>query len=311
MNLGLIQMSPRTVISLALAISIAIFVGCGNASDAGFSKCGNGVLNHAEQCDDGNTSDTDACTSACLFATCGDGVIEAGVEECDGFNLNGRNCSSLGLGAGDLTCTSDCRLDSSGCGAPFTPTPTATGTATPLPPTPTATSFPTGQPTLTPTFTATPTPLPCGDGLLESSETCDSCPADCVPSPCDASGETFPIEVDFAFPAARSPTSATVLLAYRSSVISLPGSKLEQTVRQRVVAPAPSPFLFTPFDLDYALRVVISRSEGLSSGLLFTATFDGCSGAAAPHLEDFDCSVQGCAGSTGAISDCSCTVIMP
>ena len=41
-------------------------------------QCGNGVTEPGEQCDDGNTSNTDACTNACLTNVCGDGYRAAG-----------------------------------------------------------------------------------------------------------------------------------------------------------------------------------------------------------------------------------------
>jgi cysteine-rich repeat protein len=46
-------------------------------------ECGNGVLESNEQCDDGNLVDSDACRNTCHWARCGDGVVRAGVEECD------------------------------------------------------------------------------------------------------------------------------------------------------------------------------------------------------------------------------------
>lgn len=58
----------------------------GLASTGPSSFCGDGVLDEdlGEQCDDGqNNSDTGACTHQCLPASCGDGKIWAGVEECD------------------------------------------------------------------------------------------------------------------------------------------------------------------------------------------------------------------------------------
>jgi hypothetical protein len=36
-----------------------------------------------EECDDGNTDDTDACPGSCEAAKCGDGFVLAGTEECD------------------------------------------------------------------------------------------------------------------------------------------------------------------------------------------------------------------------------------
>jgi cysteine-rich repeat protein len=44
--------------------------------------CGNGVVSGVEQCDDGNTDNTDDCTNTCLAPACGDGFVQR-VEECD------------------------------------------------------------------------------------------------------------------------------------------------------------------------------------------------------------------------------------
>ncbi len=48
-------------------------------------------------------------------AHCGNGIIE-GPEQCDGMNLNGATCSTLGEGVGMLGCTSVCTYDLSMCG---------------------------------------------------------------------------------------------------------------------------------------------------------------------------------------------------
>ncbi|MCA9715429.1 MAG: DUF4215 domain-containing protein [Myxococcales bacterium] len=48
--------------------------------------CGDGVVEGDEACDDGNDDDTDDCLSSCALASCGDGVLWAGVEECDDGN---------------------------------------------------------------------------------------------------------------------------------------------------------------------------------------------------------------------------------
>ncbi|MEW5854303.1 MAG: polysaccharide lyase family 8 super-sandwich domain-containing protein, partial [Myxococcota bacterium] len=52
---------------------------------------------------------------------CGDGVI-ADDEECDGANLGGQTCESLGGHPGALSCSSTCRLVTDGCG-PVPPPP--------------------------------------------------------------------------------------------------------------------------------------------------------------------------------------------
>jgi len=45
---------------------------------------------------------------------CGDGAINPG-EECDGSDLGGQTCNSLGYASGILTCDSNCLFDKTGC----------------------------------------------------------------------------------------------------------------------------------------------------------------------------------------------------
>jgi len=52
------------------------------------NTCGDGTVNCSqcttEECDDGNTTSGDGCSSACVCEnTCGDGILEAPCEECD------------------------------------------------------------------------------------------------------------------------------------------------------------------------------------------------------------------------------------
>jgi cysteine-rich repeat protein len=62
--------------------------GCDQDCTAAY--CGDGVTNttRREVCDDGNTSDSDACLSTCQPAACGDGFLQAGVEQCDDGNAS-------------------------------------------------------------------------------------------------------------------------------------------------------------------------------------------------------------------------------
>lgn len=49
--------------------------------------CGDGIHYYAvEECDDGNSVDTDACPGTCKNATCGDGFLWSGMEQCDDGN---------------------------------------------------------------------------------------------------------------------------------------------------------------------------------------------------------------------------------
>jgi len=53
------------------------------------------MLDMGEECDDGNSIDTDSCPSTCIFAHCGDGFRQQGVERCDDGGIkNGDGCTS-------------------------------------------------------------------------------------------------------------------------------------------------------------------------------------------------------------------------
>jgi CSLREA domain-containing protein len=70
------------------------------------ASCGDGDLAAgSEECDDGNSSDNDGCLNDCTLPTCGDGFIRYGVEGCDDKGTTGGNgCSaSCQLEAG-FTC---------------------------------------------------------------------------------------------------------------------------------------------------------------------------------------------------------------
>ncbi len=106
--------------------------------------CGNGVLEGdlGEKCDLDNlggrsceslgfAGGTLRCSASCELdpreclepETCGDGVVDPGEgEECDGADLAGQDCASLGFAGGTLACSAGCRFDTgycvamSGCG---------------------------------------------------------------------------------------------------------------------------------------------------------------------------------------------------
>ncbi len=95
---------------------------CTCPGDCG-SFCGDGCVNGSEQCDDGNTSSDDGCSSGCNIEPgwtcngepscceyCGNDVAEC-TEACDGGDLNGETCLSQGylLGGGSgIECNSGC-----------------------------------------------------------------------------------------------------------------------------------------------------------------------------------------------------------
>lgn len=87
--------------------------------------CGNGAMDPGEECDDGNTDSTDACTAACQIAECGDNFIQTGVETCDDDNNITEECA---YGVASCTvCNSTCQsvagdTDICGDGTPDAPT---------------------------------------------------------------------------------------------------------------------------------------------------------------------------------------------
>jgi len=58
------------------------------------ATCGDSFVQQGvEQCDDGNNVNTDGCLNSCKSAACGDGVVYGGVEECDDANnVNTDSC---------------------------------------------------------------------------------------------------------------------------------------------------------------------------------------------------------------------------
>jgi hypothetical protein len=63
------------------------------------------------------TTAVESSSSSGVADGCGDGEVDVG-EQCDGADLQGFDCESLGLGAGELGCDPvTCTFDTSMCGA--------------------------------------------------------------------------------------------------------------------------------------------------------------------------------------------------
>ncbi|MBI5487758.1 MAG: hypothetical protein HY905_10535 [Deltaproteobacteria bacterium] len=86
--------------------------------------CGNGVVESGEECDDGDTDNTDACLAGCVAASCGDGFLWAGVEECEGVfgpcstacaTIGRRDCVDCGWAAGCTPPAEECNGTDDDC----------------------------------------------------------------------------------------------------------------------------------------------------------------------------------------------------
>ncbi|MCB9701894.1 MAG: DUF4215 domain-containing protein [Myxococcales bacterium] len=95
---GTLKAAPDQDESGAAVASAAAWTGtnAGNTADDDScpstcepAVCGDGFVQAGvEECDDANEANDDACLTVCLAAACGDGVLHVGVEECDDGNLD-------------------------------------------------------------------------------------------------------------------------------------------------------------------------------------------------------------------------------
>ncbi len=104
--------------------------GCGGIE----TVCGDGIRSGDEECDAADFGDrscgafgyyggTLSCNSDCTVSLsacvqtgkCGDGTVQRDYEECDGPNLGGATCLSLGYYGGGLACSADCSFNTTSC----------------------------------------------------------------------------------------------------------------------------------------------------------------------------------------------------
>lgn len=117
--------------ALAVLVMVALIVGYGTFTQAQdpAQVCGNGAKEGLEQCDDGDLSNGDGCSSQCTIEKCGNGIVDEAIgEQCDGtagcdahchleYCGDGRMQSSEqcddGNGVNDDGCSSVCTLETS------------------------------------------------------------------------------------------------------------------------------------------------------------------------------------------------------
>ena len=125
-------MKKRTTLLTLLAVCLML-VAC-DTKTKNVDSCGDGFADPGEQCDTTVGENSCAslgyynalgvlrCTQDCQFddsscgGRCGDSLVQEGNgETCDGGNLNGQTCQSLGYTGGTLECGAGCTYDVSGC----------------------------------------------------------------------------------------------------------------------------------------------------------------------------------------------------
>jgi hypothetical protein len=103
---------------------ICLRAGCGDGFIRGTEQCDGDDLGAATDCasvgwyGDGQVRCSDDCAydlSACR-GSCGDGEVQAPDEQCDGADLSGASCASLGFHGGTLSCLPNCRRNLADCG---------------------------------------------------------------------------------------------------------------------------------------------------------------------------------------------------
>ncbi|MCB9532548.1 MAG: PKD domain-containing protein [Myxococcales bacterium] len=160
-------------------------------------ECGDGRVDGAEECDDGNTAAGDGCSDRCVEERCGDGEVQSDLDElCDDGDENsdthpgacrttcipaycgdgildpGESCDDGGITPGD-GCSAECALEQCGDGA--------------VQPGEGCDSGADNSDVLPDACRTTCQPARCGDGVIDSTDECDDgnpddgdgCSADC------------------------------------------------------------------------------------------------------------------------------------
>ena len=118
------------LVGLGFMALAAFVVGCTDADE-----CGNGSVGGSEVCDGTDLNGNDCTTvggnfsggtltcaadcfsfdtTNCITDLCGNDQVD-GTEDCDGTELDGESCTSMGFTGGTLACNNDCSFDLSGC----------------------------------------------------------------------------------------------------------------------------------------------------------------------------------------------------
>jgi hypothetical protein len=205
---------------------------------------------------------------------CGNGVVDQSSEQCDGSDLDGATCASLGFSGGTVTCNGSCRFVTTACtGTSLTPTPVATPTSGEATPTDVAATATAGEPTATATTVTNPTATPTPGGA--------ACSGD--------ESIVVTLSLDSAITSARLDTGYT-------GSVNLPGTGPDASVKDRVDFAGSGLTVVNDVDqsgdlTDDTLTTSLVGTDVLPAGPFATITFDCVAGQPMPSASDFTCTV--------------------
>jgi hypothetical protein len=122
--------------------------------------------------------------------------------------------------------------------------------------------------------------------------------------PCKIGSEKQTVTLALSDSGAQLPVSVVATLSYDATL-----ARPLEPLRAQVKTLANGAML-VPAVTTEGLRLVAGKGGGLPSGPLAEIQLARCAGARAPVASDFHCTVDSCAGSGGAISDCGCSVVV-
>ena len=115
---AIVSLGKCARIPLVAGTMLALY-GCPNDPPSPFPDVGDVDVDAMDVGTDTTDIGTDTDGGDVIETICGDGLINATDEQCDGTDLGDFTCESLGL-EGELRCTADCTLDTDSCEDPGT-----------------------------------------------------------------------------------------------------------------------------------------------------------------------------------------------
>jgi cysteine-rich repeat protein len=270
------------------------------------------------------TTEAGTTSTTTTLPACGNGVVEPG-EECDPpWSRDAAQCPPLAGHRFGPECGDDCRCLRTTTTAPTTSTTVTTsttleGTTTTTLPAVCGDGVQAGEEecddgNTEPGDGCTASCTVCGNTVVTAPESCDdgntdvddNCPEDCRIEPCVPTGT---VAQTITLRASRPDlTSIRFLLDYPDGSVALAGGA-GPDVPVGTITNAPDGADVTPFDLEHAIRVLISAPFTFETTTLARLNLLGCMGRPAPSASDYRCIVIDAAdGSFQNVGGVTCSV---